>query len=60
MYSAQNYSDTSVIKLLLESGADPYIISSEKKNAFAYAKENNRIVHDSVYWSLNVSYTKKR
>ncbi len=60
MYAAQNYSDTSVIKLLLESGADPYIISSEKKNAFSYAKENNRIVHDSVYWSLNVSYTKKR
>ena len=49
-----------IIKLLLENGADPYIISSEKKNAFGYAKENSKIMHDSVYWSLNVSSSKKR
>lgn len=60
MYCAEYYESTDVIKLLLENGADPYIISSEKKNAFGYAKENSKIVHDSIYWSLNVSSSKKR
>lgn len=60
MYAAENYESTDVIKLLLENGADPYIISSEHKNAFSYAKENTKIAHDSIYWSLNVSSTKKR
>ena len=60
MYAASNYSSTDVIKLLLENGADPYIISFEKKNAFGYAKENSNLVRDSVYWSLIVSSSKKR
>lgn len=60
MYAAEYYESTDVIKLLLENGADPYIISPEKKNAFGYAKENTKIVRDSVYWSLNVSSSKKR
>ena len=60
MYAAEYYESTDVIKLLLEKGADPYIISSEKKNAFSYAKENSKLTHDSVYWSLNVSSSKKR
>ena len=60
MYAATYYENTDVIKLLLENGADPYIISSERKNAFSYAKENTKIVHDSVYWSLNVSSAEKR
>lgn len=60
MYAAEYYESTDVIKLLLEKGADPYIISSEKKNAFSYAKENSKLIHDSVYWSLNVSSSKKR
>ena len=60
MYAAEYYESTDVIKLLLEKGADPYIISSEKKKAFSYAKENSKLIHDSVYWSLNVSSSKKR
>lgn len=60
MYAAENYESTAVIKLLLDNGADPYIISAEKKNAFGYAKENTKIVHDSIYWSLNVSSSKRR
>ena len=60
MYAAEYYESTDVIKLLLEKGADPYIISTEKKNAFSYAKENSKLIHDSVYWSLNVSSSKKR
>lgn len=60
MYAAEYYETTNVIKLLLEKGADPYIVSVEKKNAFSYAKENPKIVHDSIYWSLNVSNSKKR
>lgn len=60
MYASQYYEKTDVIKFLLECGADPYIISSEKKNAFSYAKENTKIVKDSVYWSLNVSSQYKR
>lgn len=60
MYAAENYETTEVIKLLLENGADPYVISSENKNAFSYAKENSKIKHDSIYWSLNVSSTKQR
>lgn len=60
MYAAENYESTEVIKLLMENGANPYIISFEKKNAFSYAKENSKIIHDSVYWSLNVSSLNKR
>ena len=60
MYAAENYEATDVIKLLLENGADPYIISTENKNAFSYAKENSKIKHDSIYWSLNVSASRKR
>lgn len=60
MYAAENYESTDVIKLLLENGADPYIISTESKNAFSYAKENTKITHDSIYWSLNVSSSRKR
>lgn len=60
MYASEYYEQTDVIKFLLENGADPYIISSEKKNAFSYAKENAKIVKDSVYWSLNVSALNKR
>lgn len=60
MYAAENYESTDVIKLLLENGADPYIISTENKNAFSYAKENTKIKHDSIYWSLNVSASRKR
>ncbi|MCQ2610180.1 MAG: ankyrin repeat domain-containing protein [Treponema sp.] len=55
MYAASNYQDTKVLKMLLEKGSDPNIISSEKKNAFSYAKENPKLVHDGIYWSLNVS-----
>lgn len=60
MYCAENYESTDVLKLLLQNGANPYVISSEGKNAFSYAKENSKINHDDIYWSLNVSSVKKR
>lgn len=53
MYAAQYAASTSVLKMLLDSGARVDIRSSEGKSAFDYAKENHRLSRDSVYWSLN-------
>lgn len=53
MYAAQYTNSSSVIKLLLDSGANPGTQNIEGKTAFDYAKENTRLVHDDVYWSLN-------
>ncbi len=55
MYACQYNSSTSVIKLLLDSGARISTVDSDGKRAFDYAKANKNLIHDEVYWSLNNS-----
>ena len=53
MYAAENGTSTKVIKLLLDNNSISSLRSSEGKTAFDYAKENSRLKHDDIYWSLN-------
>ena len=54
MYAAAYGSSTKVIKKLLEYDASVTIRSTEGKTAFDYASKNSNLIHDEVYWSLNV------
>lgn len=54
MYAAAYGNSTKVIKKLLEYDASVTIRSTEGKTAFDYAAKNNNLIHDEVYWSLNV------
>ena len=54
MYAAAYGSSTKVIKKLLEYDASVTIRSTEGKTAFDYASKNSSLIHDEVYWSLNV------
>jgi len=53
MYAAQYGNSTEVLKLLLENDAVVGIRSTEGKTAFEYAKDNSKLKHDDIYWSLN-------
>src|SRR5574344_789796 len=53
MYAAQYSNSTGVIGLLIQSGAKPGIQNVEGKTAFEFAKDNTRLAHDDIYWSLN-------
>ena len=53
MYAAESGNSTKVIKLLLDSNSITSIRSTEGKTAFDYAKENPKLKHDNIYWSLN-------
>lgn len=54
MYAAYYTNSTKVLKLLLESGAQPEIRSTEGKTAFDYALENKALSHDEYFWALNL------
>ena len=53
MYAAQYSTSTEVIKILLDNDAVKTIRSVEGKTVFDYAKENSKLAHDDIYWSLN-------
>ena len=53
MYAAQYSASTEVIKLLLDNDAVKTIRSVEGKTVFDYAKDNSKLRHDDIYWSLN-------
>ena len=53
MYAAQYSTSTEVIKILLDNDAVKTIRSVEGKTVFDYAKDNSKLAHDDVYWSLN-------
>ncbi|MGN0728762.1 ankyrin repeat domain-containing protein [Treponema sp.] len=53
MYAAQHCSSTSVLKLLMDAGANPTFQDENGKTAFDYAKTNKRLEHDDIFWSLN-------
>lgn len=54
MYACESNDNTDIIAMLLDSGASK-TQSAHGKTAFDYAKQNHRLKHDSVYWSLNVN-----
>lgn len=58
MYAAESNTHTDCIKLLLEKGADPAMLSSDWKDAFWYARQNPSLPKNDVYWSLNASEKK--
>ena len=53
MYACQYASSSSVIQILLDSGARTDLRNPEGKTAFDYAKDNINLAHDDIYWSLN-------
>ncbi len=53
MYAAQYASSTEVIQILLNHEAIKTLRSTEGKTVFDYAKENTKLRHDDIYWSLN-------
>lgn len=53
MYAAAFSKSTSVIKMLLQNGAQPQIRSIDGKTAFDYARENKALTQDEYYWALN-------
>ncbi len=54
MYAAESNKDTKTIAWLLSKGASIYQLDSVSgKTAFDFAKENTRLKHDKVYWSLD-------
>lgn len=52
MYACESNKDTSIIKLLLDNGADKKQVI-DGKTAFDYARENTRLRHDNVYRLLS-------
>jgi len=53
MYAAEFSNSTKLIKLLLDNDAIVTLRSTEGKNAYDYAVDNEALVHDEVFWSLN-------
>lgn len=54
MIACATNTSTDTIEFLLKNGANPRILTNERKNAFDYAKENPGLPRNSIYWSLNV------
>jgi len=53
MYACQYSNTTAIIGQLLAKGAKTNITDKSGFTAFDYAKENTKLVHDDIYWSLN-------
>ena len=53
MYAAAFSKSTSVIKMLLQNGAQTQIRSIDGKTAFDYARDNKALTQDEYYWALN-------
>ena len=58
MYAALYTDDTEIISYLLDCGAVKDLCDERGKSAFDYAKENSKLKHDSVFYSLDVSSKK--
>lgn len=52
MYAASSCNGTGTLKILLDNGAVPSLLSYDGKTAFDYASENKELPHDDVFWSL--------
>ncbi len=55
MYAALYTDDTEIIDYLLQCGAVKDLCDERGKSAFDYAKENSKLKHDNVFYSLDVS-----
>ena len=54
MLACQTCKNTEIIEWLLENGASKYQIEAATgKTAYDYAKENSKLPHNVIYWSLN-------
>ena len=53
MYAAEYCDSTAVLNLLLEAGANTATRDADGNTAFDYAKQNRRLNHDDIYWTLN-------
>ena len=53
MYAAEYCDSTAVLNMLLEAGANTATRDADGKTAFDYAKQNRRLNHDDIYWTLN-------
>lgn len=53
MYAAMSCRKTKVLSVLMDNGAMPSLASPDGKIAYDYAKANNFLPHDEVFWSLN-------
>ena len=53
MYAAEYCDSTAVLKMLLDEGARTQARDADGNTAFDYAKQNRRLPHDDVYWTLN-------
>lgn len=55
MYACDSNKDTATIEWLLAHGAKTHYKTADGKTAFDFARENPRLPHNKVYWSLNAS-----
>ncbi len=55
MYAAETNRSTTTIQYLLSKGAAVSAKNNQGKKAFDFAKENKRLPHNEIYWSLNNS-----
>ena len=54
MVACETNRNTKIIEWLLDNGASKYQIeASSGKTAYDYAKQNRKLPHNTVYWSLN-------
>ncbi len=53
MYACEYCTETSVLSLLIQNGARLELRDADGNTAFDYAKNNSKLPHDDVYWSLN-------
>ncbi len=55
MYAAESNKDTKILSWLLNRGAKKTYKTRNGMTAFDFAKQNKRLPHDEIYWSLNLS-----
>ncbi len=55
MYACESNKDTETIQWLLDHGAKTHYKTTDGLTAFDFARENSRLPHNKVYWSLNSS-----
>lgn len=55
MYAAESNKDTKTLAWLLSKGAKKTYRTRNGMTAFDFAKQNKKLPHDEIYWTLNIS-----
>lgn len=55
MYAAESNKDTKTLEWLLSKGAKKTYRTRNGMTAFDFAKQNKKLPHDEIYWTLNIS-----